>query len=71
MNNLITVLMVLNILKIFKKGKLINIKIIKQIDFGFARKLNTILNLKIARLYQEEDLEILVQSKKLKSKATH
>ena len=52
--------------------KLLSFKIeyqIQQIDFEFKKKINTILNLKIARLYQEEDLELDIQNKKLKSKS--
>ena len=54
--------------------KLLSFKIeneINQIDFEFSRKLNMVLSLKIARLYQEEDLEINVETKKLKSQTTH
>ena len=54
--------------------KLLTFKIeneINRIDFEFTKKLNTILNLKIARLYQEEDLEIVAQNKKLKLKTIH
>ena len=54
--------------------KLLSFKLeneINQIDFEFSKKLNMVLNLKIARLYQEEDLEIPVETKKLKSQTTH
>ena len=44
---------------------------IAQVDFEFKKKISSLLGLKIARLYQEEDLELTTQNKKVKSIATH
>ena len=44
---------------------------IKKIDFEFMKKINTILNLKIVRFYQEEDLEIDIQNNQLKTETTY
>ena len=44
---------------------------IKKIDFEFKKKINTILNLKIVRFYQEEDLEIDIQNNQLKTETTY
>ena len=54
--------------------KILSFKIeneISQVDLEFKKKISSILGLKIARLYQEEDLELTTQNKKVKSIATH
>jgi len=64
----------INYLNEIHQLKILKFKIeneIEQIDFEFSKKLNTVLGLKIARLYQEEDLEIFAETKNLKSHTTH
>jgi hypothetical protein len=54
--------------------KILSFKIeneIEQLDFELKKKISSILSLKIAHLYNEEDLELTTQSKELKSKATN
>ena len=59
-------------LKEIESLKLLSFKVenqINEIEYEVKKKINTILGLKIARLYQEEDLEVKVQNKKLRSTA--
>lgn len=44
---------------------------ISKIDFETQKKINLIINLRSQRFYQEEDLEIVTDQKKLKSKAAY
>ena len=62
----------INYLKEIESLKLLSFKVenqINEIEYEVNKKINTILGLKIARLYQEEDLEVKVQNKKLRSTA--
>lgn len=63
----------INYLNEIEQLKFLSFKIeneIQQIDYEFKKKINSILNLKITRFYQEEAQEFVIQSKQNKSTAT-